>query len=104
MIIQAEFLAALTIGFFGSLHCLGMCGPIALITPSLYPGVIWRAISGLVYNFGRIVTYTFLGGIIGSIGKGLGIFKWQQGISLVIGVIILISVLIPSIFSANRTI
>ncbi len=96
---QAEFLAALAIGFFGSLHCIGMCGPIALVTPTIFPGKSGRILSGLVYNSGRIFTYMILGIILGLFGKGLLVFEVQQWISIVIGVIIVLSIAVPGIFS-----
>ena len=102
MIFQPEFVAALAIGFFGSLHCVGMCGPIALVTPSLFPGTTGRILSGLIYNSGRIVTYMGLGLIAGLLGKGAVFFKWQQVISIFIGAVIIFSVLSPKIFTSGK--
>ena len=97
MIFHAEYLGALAIGFFGSLHCLGMCGPIALVCPSAFPGSAGRFISALFYNGGRVVTYSLLGVIMGSIGKGFALFRWQQGLSIAMGVIIVLFVLVPGL-------
>jgi len=99
MTFQIEFIAALTIGFFGSLHCVGMCGPIALASPSLFPGSFGRMISGLIYNSGRIITYMGLGLLIGLIGKGVYFFQWQQWISIIIGILIVLSSIAPSILN-----
>jgi sulfite exporter TauE/SafE len=49
-------------------HCVGMCGPIA-VSLSLNlkgRGVLWPH---LLYNAGRVVTYTILGGIMGATGS-----------------------------------
>lgn len=95
MIFQSEFIAALAIGFLGSLHCLGMCGPIALVTPSAFPGNIGRLISGIIYNSGRVVTYTIMGAVAGSIGRSFALFKWQQTVSVLLGVLLVLSVVLP---------
>lgn len=58
--------AALGIGFAGSLHCVGMCGPFAaLVGGSGGPrGVV-------VYSAGRLLTYAALGTIAGALGSAL---------------------------------
>ena len=73
MMIHPEYLAAFGIGFLGSLHCLGMCGPIALVVPSIGSGTGGRLSGGLVYNLGRIITYSMLGLLAGLAGKGLAV-------------------------------
>ena len=59
---------ALIIGLQASLHCVGMCGPLALAAPidqSNQQKAIWGA---LKYNLGRISSYTYLGFLVGLIG------------------------------------
>ena len=59
------FWTAFTIGLFGSLHCIGMCGPIALAMP-LQQKSQWQLVqNSLLYNFGRALTYSLLGLLIG---------------------------------------
>ena len=59
-------IAAFLMGITGSLHCVGMCGPIVLSIP-------WNKSSKrfeiLLYHLGRILTYALMGGTIGTIGK-----------------------------------
>ncbi|MFN3316942.1 MAG: sulfite exporter TauE/SafE family protein, partial [Raineya sp.] len=82
------WLAFLT-GLFGSMHCVGMCGAIALSLPS-------RTFSGnLLYNLGRISTYTFLGVIFGTFGKGLDLLGLQQSLSIFLGSLIILGVFLP---------
>jgi hypothetical protein len=82
------WLAFLT-GLFGSMHCVGMCGAIALSLPS-------RTFFGnFLYNLGRIVTYTFLGLIFGFFGKGLDLLGWQQVLSIVLGGVVILGVFLP---------
>ena len=55
-------------GFLGSFHCLGMCGPIALAFSSRDNS---RFLTNRVfYNLGRTVTYTLLG-LLSGLAKGV---------------------------------
>lgn len=96
MTFHAEYLLALSMGFIGSLHCLGMCGPIALIVPSAFKGSWGRALSGLIYNTGRGVTYAMMGMILGGLELSFSLFKWQQGLSIAAGIFMIIAALIPN--------
>ena len=90
-------LAAISLGFLGSFHCIGMCGPIALTIP-LNRNSWFSMISGtLIYNTGRILTYTFLGVLFGIFGKGFMIAGWQNFLSVFSGVMILLLLLLPKI-------
>jgi uncharacterized protein len=85
------WLAFLT-GLFGSMHCVGMCGAIALTLPS-------RTFFGnLLYNVGRIFSYTLIGFLFGSFGKGLNLIGVQQYISIGLGIAIIVAVFIPYLF------
>jgi sulfite exporter TauE/SafE len=82
---------AFFIGLFGSIHCIGMCGPLAFAIP-IAENKWWLIITDkILYNLGRIVTYTILGLLIGFIGKQLWIYGLQQGVSLLSGLLIIIA-------------
>lgn len=98
MTLHPEYSVALIMGFLGSFHCLGMCGPIALVVPSLGKGKAGRVAGGLIYNGGRIVTYAILGFAVGLVGRGLAIFQWQQGLSISVGLAIVLYNVLPSLF------
>lgn len=85
------FWTAFLIGFIGSFHCVGMCGPIALSLP--YQDVTkWRtAANTLVYNLGRIVSYSFIGLLFGFLGKGIALAGLQQWLSIGLGVLMLLA-------------
>ncbi len=83
----------------GSFHCIGMCGPIALALPIHHQDSLTRVFSILSYNFGRIVTYSFLGLIFGLLGASIFIGKYQQVLSITIGILILTALIIPRVFS-----
>lgn len=76
---------ALILGFAGSLHCIGMCSPLAMAITNLSA----KAMSTrLLYNMGRIFTYAMLGAIISSIGFALPLTKYQDFLSVVMGFIL----------------
>ncbi len=82
---------AFFIGLFGSIHCIGMCGPLAFAIP-IAENKWWLVVGDKVlYNIGRIVTYSFLGLLIGFIGKQLWVYGLQQGISLLSGLLIILA-------------
>ena len=90
-------IAAFLLGFMGSFHCVGMCGPIALALPLPNNSIQSRVLGGLLYNFGRSVTYASIGLLLGTIGGGLAWWGWQQALSISMGILLIISVLIPNI-------
>ncbi len=94
-----ELLTGFLIGLLGSFHCIGMCGPIAIALPKSNPLIVSR----LLYNFGRVVTYSILGLIFGLLGSRLEMFGLQRIISITMGVLILLSVLTPTAYRIKVT-
>jgi len=89
------FLTAFAIGALGSFHCIGMCGPIALSVP-LAGRTGWAALTrGLTYNAGRILMYAILGTLVGLIGQQFMFARFQQVLSMVVGVSILVFLFLP---------
>lgn len=85
------YIAFLT-GFLGSLHCIGMCGPLALAVPLPRE----KRLTGLLlYNTGRTVSYASLGIVFGALGLAVVLSGYQQFLSVAMGVIFLLSVLLP---------
>jgi hypothetical protein len=62
---------AFLLGLIGSLHCAGMCGPLALALPVNRPVFLPFLAGRLLYNAGRIVTYAALGALFGLLGQSL---------------------------------
>lgn len=94
---NAWFATAFVLGAAASAHCIGMCGPIALAVPSPAPGWRARALSTLILNTGRITTYAVIGVAFGTFGKGLQLAGLQQGVSVVAGAVLLLSVTLPGV-------
>lgn len=78
------------LGLMSSFHCVGMCGPLALSLPIQHLPAPQRYLALLLYNSGRIITYTLLGLLLGLAGRQLFISGGQQWLSIVLGVLILI--------------
>ncbi len=84
-------LTGLFIGLVGGMHCVLMCSPVVFaLNPSRKFG------RQFAYHAGRIFMYAMLGLLIGAIGGGLSFFGWQQGLSIAMGVLMILMTLIPS--------
>jgi uncharacterized protein len=75
-------LAALILGLAGSLHCVGMCGPLILALPLDAAGRRKVLVHALQYHSGRLLTYTLLGLVMGSVGYAVFWTGFQQTIAL----------------------
>lgn len=85
------FWTAFTIGFLGSFHCVGMCGPLAMVVGS---GVGTSQLHlKILYNLGRVLTYSVLGLFAGLVGKSFNILGFQDDLSVAAGVLIILFVL-----------
>ena len=93
-----EIWSAFIFGILGSFHCVGMCGPIVLALPTASSSRFKFFLSRLVYNLGRVVTYSIMGLIIGAIGQQFSLAGYQNVLSISMGIVILIMVLIPTGF------
>jgi len=90
-----EIWTGLIIGFLGSFHCVGMCGPIALALP-IGNASNFQLISGRVlYNIGRSLTYALFGALFGLFGKGIELAGLQMYASIALGVSILVYYAFP---------
>ena len=88
-------LSALILGLLGSLHCVGMCGPIAFMLPVDRTNSFKKITQITVYHIGRILAYSILGLLFGLIGKSFYLFGFQQQLSIIVGVLMIVLVIIP---------
>jgi hypothetical protein len=88
-------LSALILGLLGSFHCIGMCGPIAFMLPVDRSNSVKKVSQIAIYHFGRLLAYSIIGLIFGLIGKSLYIFGYQQQLSIIIGVLMILVVVVP---------
>ncbi len=76
-----EYLLLFTAGFLSSMHCIGMCGCfVTAYSMNLKGSNTKKAFSHLLYSFGRITTYTFIGLIMGFLGSNLFFLSKMAGI------------------------
>ena len=72
---------ALVMGLAGSLHCVGMCSPLAMAVTSQRPFISNK----ILYNLGRIVTYGLLGAIAATFGSVISLGPFRDIISFATG-------------------
>ncbi len=90
-----NLLTIISIAFLGSFgHCIGMCGGIVLAysTIKIEPASskVTKTIAHLLYNFGRVLTYTVLGALFGAIGGVATFSNTANGTLLIIAGIAMI--------------
>lgn len=96
MEIQQVISMGWVMGLIGSFHCIGMCGPIAMALPMGHRTNSSRLMGGVIYNLGRILTYSIFGLVLGIAGDFLISPKIQNTVSVAFGVLIGIYLLLPS--------
>lgn len=87
--------SAFILGLISSFHCIGMCGPIAMMLPVDHQNEAKKVTQILTYHLGRLTAYTTIGLIFGLLGRGFFLAGLQQNMSILIGVAMIIVVLIP---------
>lgn len=81
--------SATVMGFIGSVHCLGMCGPLMLYHfPKLNNQKAWA--NFVLYHIARIIAYVMIGVMFGQIGWIAKFFGLQQFISIATGLFIIL--------------
>ncbi len=88
-------LSAVLLGLLGSLHCVGMCGPIAFMLPVDRTNNFKKLGQIAIYHFGRLSAYATIGLLFGLLGKGLSLFGLQQQLSILIGAVMIAVILLP---------
>ncbi len=83
-------ISAITLGFLGSFHCIGMCGAIALSLPVQHFSGFQRILGIFLYNIGRVITYGVMGAALGSLGGTFNFMGWQQSISILLGLLLIV--------------
>ncbi|MEM9410312.1 MAG: sulfite exporter TauE/SafE family protein [Planctomycetota bacterium] len=77
----------------GSLHCVGMCGPFALLASSTAQSRKSAIVPTLAYSGGRLVSYILVGVVFGACGFVLNASTsfsvWQQTASLAAGILMI---------------
>lgn len=90
-----NWLSILSIAFLGSFgHCIGMCGGIVLAYSNIkidsQNSKLLQSLSHLLYSLGRVLTYTVLGAIFGTLGGVVVFNNLSNGILLIVAGIVMI--------------
>lgn len=86
---------AFIFGLISSLHCIGMCGPIAMMLPVDAHNPAKKVTQIITYHLGRLTAYGSIGFVFGLLGKGFFLAGIQQQLSVFVGVSIIVVILIP---------
>jgi len=96
------FAALFVVGLLTSLHCVAMCGGLAVSqcvaaadTQRLLPGEQKTGLTtlrtSLLYNGGRVISYTIIGGLVGALGSAVSFSGWARGaVAIASGVFMII--------------
>ncbi|GLB48899.1 sulfite exporter TauE/SafE family protein [Neptunitalea lumnitzerae] len=87
--------SAFILGFLGSFHCVGMCGPIAFMLPLDRNNQVKKFLQILSYHTGRFISYATIGAIFGMLGTGFYLSGYQQQLSIFVGVLMILTVITP---------
>ena len=97
MLTAAAAMAAFGLGLAGSLHCVGMCGPLVLALPKRQGASTGSHLYGRVlYNLGRTTTYACMGLFAGWLGRVIQLAGVQQAVSIGLGVVLLLTVFLTT--------
>ncbi len=99
-----DFITPLTIGLIGSFHCIGMCGPIVVALPLKKHNLTSKITGTILYNSGRVFTYSVIGILFGLLGRGISLAGFQQWTSVLLGIAMIVSVIFPFFFREKITI
>jgi len=92
---------AIIFGLISSLHCIGMCGPIAMVLPVDHKNSSKKAFQILIYHMGRLTSYGVLGLAFGLLGRGFYMAGIQQQLSIAVGIGMIVLAVVPEKILAN---
>lgn len=87
--------SAFIFGLISSLHCIGMCGPIAMMLPVDRSNPAKKVIQILLYHLGRLSAYVSLGLVFGILGRGFYMAGIQQQLSIIVGILMISIAVVP---------
>jgi len=95
---NASYFVLFIVGMLTSIHCVGMCGGI-MLTQSLSKNIIIKEnqnkfkalLPSILYNAGRVTSYTIIGGIVGALGSVLSLsLNVKAGLQIFAGLFMVI--------------
>ncbi len=93
--------SALLLGLVTGIHCIGMCGPIAISLPLKKANNFSKVSSAILYNLGRSITYALMGMIFGFFGQSFAMAGFQKWLGIVMGIVMILYVIFPFFFKSK---
>lgn len=93
--------SAFIFGLISSFHCVGMCGPIAMMLPVDRTNEIKKVTQILTYHIGKLSAYGILGLVFGLLGRSFYLAGMQQQLSIIVGILMILVAVIPEKVFAN---
>ena len=90
-------------GLLGSVHCIGMCGPLVMALPLSNKTNLQKWGALFLYHFGKICSYSLLGVLLGLFGSQLPLYGVQENLSIVMGSIMVLYVVYVFIIKSKKT-
>jgi len=88
--LQVVIIAGFFLGFLGSMHCVGMCGPIVLALPFKSASNYRFVVKRVFYHLGRIAVYGLLGFLLGLLSGKINLTGFQHAITILTGAALLV--------------
>ena len=82
--------AGFLLGLISSLHCIGMCGPLMLALPVRHMDKWKQVLAIVLYNAGRVITYSLIGALLGLAGRRIYLAGFQRWFTIVLGIAMLV--------------
>lgn len=86
---------AFIFGLISSFHCIGMCGPIAMMLPVDRTNEAKKVTQIITYHLGKLTAYGILGLIFGLLGRTFYLAGIQQQLSIIVGILMIMVAIIP---------
>ena len=87
--------SAFIFGLISSFHCVGMCGPIAMMLPVDRTNEAKKVTQIITYHIGKLTSYGLLGLIFGLLGKSFYLAGLQQQLSIILGILMIVVAVVP---------
>ena len=87
--------SAFIFGLISSFHCVGMCGPIAMMLPVDRNNEAKKITQIITYHIGKLTAYGILGLIFGLLGRSFYLAGMQQQLSIIVGILMILVAVIP---------
>ena len=87
--------SAFIFGLISSFHCIGMCGPIAMMLPVDRNNEAKKVTQIITYHIGKLTAYGILGLIFGLLGRSFYLAGMQQQLYIIVGILMIMVAVIP---------